>query len=74
MEKIENVLKDMQNAELTWTCAKDGHAMYEAVYKGEIIKMRLNDFPDEIAFTLFFGGQEIDLEDIPKTWHIASED
>jgi hypothetical protein len=71
MNKTEDFLKELQSAELIWMDSKQGHAMYEVVYKGELLKMRLNDFPDEVAFTLFVRGEEIDLEERPKTWHFA---
>jgi len=73
MNSTEDCLKAIQNAELTWTRAKHGHAMYESVYKGEPVKMRLNDFPDEVLLTLFVRGEEIDLEEFPRTWHFAAE-
>ena len=73
MDTFDDFFKELQNAALIWTRAKQGHATYEAVYKGESIKMRLNDFPDEVAFTLFVRDKEVDLEERPKTWHFAPE-
>lgn len=70
MENIDDLLRDLQNANILWTEAMHGHAMYEAVYKGELVKLRLNDFPDEVAYTLFVRGEEIDLEESPEGWHL----
>lgn len=67
-------MRDLQNAEVIWTEAKQGHAMYEAVYRGELVKLRLNDFPDEVLLTLFIRDKETDLEEFPKGWHFASEE
>lgn len=72
MDTIENILNDLQSANIRWTEAKDGHAMYETVYKGEPLKLRLNDFPDEVLLTLFIRDDKIDLEECPKDWHLAS--
>ena len=69
MNTIDNFLKAFKGAELTWMPANYGHAMYEVVYEGESVKMRLNDFPDEVPVTLFIRDEEIDLEEFPKTWH-----
>jgi len=74
MNTNENFLKDLQNANIIWTEAKHGHAMYEAVYNGEPVRLRLNDFPDEVAFTLFVRGEEIDIEEFPPGWHFAPEE
>jgi hypothetical protein len=74
MNTIEAVLQDIQGAGLTWKRANDGHAMYVPVYKREPVRMRVNDFPDEVAFTLFIRGGEFDLEERPKHWHLAPEE
>jgi len=71
MNTNENFLKDLQNANILWTEAKDSDSMYEAVYDGEPVKLRLNDFPDEVAYTLFVRGEEFDLEERPTGWHLA---
>ncbi len=64
-------MKNLKNANILWTEAKDSDAMYEAVFKGEPVKLRLNDFPDEVAYTLFARDEEFDLEERPKGWHLA---
>jgi len=69
MDTIDDFLKDLLNASLTWT--KRAPATFEAVFKGEPAILRLNDFPDEVAFTLLVRGDEIDLEERPKGWHLA---
>ena len=71
MKIIDKIFRDLQNANILWTEAKQGDAMYEAVYRGEPVKLRLNDFPDEVAYTLFIRGQEIDLEESPEGWRLA---
>jgi hypothetical protein len=71
MNTDDNFLKNLKNANILWTEAKDSDAMYEAVFKGEPVKLRLNDFPDEVAYTLFARDEEFDLEERPKGWHLA---
>jgi len=71
METINDFAKNLQNADILWTEATDGDATYEAVFKGEPVKLRLNDFPDEVAYTLFVKGEEFDLEERPKGWRLA---
>jgi len=71
--KTIDFLNAIKCAKLTWVPAKHDHATYEVVYEGEHIKMRLNDFPDEVLVTLFVRNEKIDLEEFPKTWHFLPE-
>ncbi len=66
-------LEAIQSAELTWMRARCGHGMYEATHDCEPLKLRLNDFPDEVLLTLFFRDHEIDIEECPKGWHLKRE-
>jgi hypothetical protein len=34
-------------------------------------KLRMNDFPDEHMWTLFYKGDSIDFDDTPKSWNIT---
>ena len=71
MKDIEAFLKELQNAHITWIRGDYRAAIYDAVYKGETLHLRLNDFPDQIAFTLLIRGEEINLEESPSWWHLA---
>lgn len=73
MNTVDHFLHALKCAELTWMPAKHGHAIYEVVYEGNHVKMRVNDFPDEVPVTLFVGDEEIDVEEVPLTWHFFSE-
>ena len=37
---------------------------------GELLLLRLNDFPDEPLFTLIRGLEIVDIEEAPKDWYI----
>ena len=72
-EDIDLFLKELEGVEIIWREAEHGHAMYETVYKGEHLMLRLNDFPDEILLGLFVRGKAIDIEESPKVWHLNSK-
>lgn len=71
MNADENLLRNLQNANILWTEVHGSDAIYEAIVNGEPVKLRLNDFPDEVAYTLFVRNKEFDLEERPKGWHLA---
>jgi hypothetical protein len=39
-------------------------------YNPEECWLRMNDFPDEPLWTLFFKGEEKDIEDTPNSWKV----
>jgi len=45
-------------------------ANWSAFYGGECIRLRMNDFPEEPLYTLFFGAESIDIDDPPEVWAI----
>jgi hypothetical protein len=40
-------------------------------YSKDECYLRMNDFPDEPLWTLFYKGDSIDFDDTPSIWHIA---
>jgi hypothetical protein len=73
MKPINEFLKDIQQMEITWVETKNDPAMFEAVFAGEHVKLRLNDFPDEPICTLFIRDKGIDIEEHPRIWHLQHE-
>jgi hypothetical protein len=43
---------------------------YEGNLNGEKILVKLNDFPDEVMYTIFFKNDELHLDDLPDGWKI----
>lgn len=37
---------------------------------GKSFKLKMNDFPDEVMFTVSFENESIDIDDLPKKWKI----
>lgn len=40
-------------------------------YPGNICYLRMNDFPEEPLWTLFYKGESIDFNDTPSIWSIT---
>jgi hypothetical protein len=53
MTAIENILERIQHVEITWIVTKDDRRVFDAVFEGEHVQLRQNDFPDEPPATLF---------------------
>ncbi len=65
LNRIEKVLKE----KLHWIPKTNTAKEYSnSNYDSEICYLRLNDFPDEVMWTLFFYDYELDLEEVPENW------
>lgn len=70
MNESEKLIKEIQEAEITWIATNADASLFEAVFHGEHFQLSLNDFPDEPMFTLFFQDKNVDVEESPKGWHL----
>ena len=63
-------LGDLLAREVTWTRTADPERPWSAVVEGSTWQVQLNDFPDEILYTLIVDGSAVgDFHDWPETWH-----
>jgi hypothetical protein len=54
---------------LEWRKSSDPCFPYETDLGGERLVIRINDFPDEILYTLIINGREItSFDDWPQQW------
>jgi hypothetical protein len=59
---------------LTWVQDPNRERVYiTGKYKNEECYIRMNDFPEEPLWTLFFKGESLDLEDTPTVWSVLYE-
>ena len=65
---MKTEIEQMQAARLDWEQTPQSAYLFSSVFKNRIVFLRLNDFPDEPLCTVVLGDQEIDLEDLPKSW------
>jgi hypothetical protein len=70
MKPISQFLNDIQQAKITWIATRDDPTLFEAVFNGEHVQLRMNDFPDEPIYTLFVRDKAIDIEEGPQVWHL----
>lgn len=72
MREDQDFLQSLQNTELTWIGSRHDPTFYDAVFEGEHVQLRINDFPDEPPYTVFFRDQAIDIEESPRNWHLRT--
>lgn len=62
---------DYLSEKIHWRETDDPEHPFEAVHKGEMLTLRLNDFPAEPLYTLLANGEEVtDVEDFSDNWSI----
>ena len=60
---------ELCNQKIDWyTSSSLSPYVFEAIVNGEQIRLRLNDFPEEVLCTLIIRNTEIDIEQFPKNW------
>jgi hypothetical protein len=65
---MTSVLEQLQNAKMDWQTTSESPYIFQAVFEGKTIRLRLNDFPDEPLCTVFIEGTETDLHEFPTFW------
>lgn len=64
----DDFIERLRRNTVDWRRTAESRYTFQAVFEGELVKMRLNDFPAEPICTVIHGGQEIDIEPFPETW------
>lgn len=66
-KKINRLLSEP----LVWTPIEgDDRKFINSKYSEDECWLQMNDFPDEPLWTLFFKGEEKDIEDTPVLWKV----
>ena len=63
------MIEDLLNTKMHWFKYHDPEYPYKCYHGGNILKLRLNDFPAEPLYSLFVNDKFItDLESLPDCW------
>lgn len=65
---MNEFLNELIGMKIDWTETSESPYTFQAISNDKVIKLRLNDFPEEPLCTLLFADQQIDLEDFPALW------
>lgn len=59
--------------EILWIPCKTDEFIYESLFCNDFYQIKLNDFPDEILYTLFKNNQEMhSFNNWPEKWKKTS--
>ena len=65
---MPDLLEQMQQAKIDWQKTTESPYVFEASFNGTVVRLRLNDFPDEPLCTVIIGDREMDIHEFPKSW------
>ena len=68
MGEIEQLLE----RRILWEESKESGVLFIAEIDGEHCTLRMNDFPDEVLYTLSYKGKDISFDDAPRLWVIPA--
>jgi hypothetical protein len=63
-----DLLDQLQQANVDWQNMGENPYVFQAVFRGEVVWLRLNDFPEEPLCTVIIDVAETDLHEFPKSW------
>jgi hypothetical protein len=71
MTETQGGLPPITSAELDWIADLDNPYLFHAEFEGVRWSLRVNDFPDEVMFTLIVAGEVVaEFDDRPPGWHM----
>ena len=65
---MKDVTTELLKAKIDWQKVSDSPPVFETQFQNKSIRLRLNDFPEEVLCTLFVDDDEVDLDDFPSNW------
>jgi hypothetical protein len=68
---MKQIFQEIVNEKIQWE--ETSGPYFQARFKNKTVTLRLNDFPDEVLWTLIIDGEEVDLEETPTLWTLPPE-
>jgi hypothetical protein len=65
---MEDILELLQRSKVDWRKTSESPYVFQHIFQGKTVYLRLNDFPDEPLCTVIIDGQETDLNELPNHW------
>lgn len=65
---MANLLDQLQQSRVDWDTSQESPYVFQTVFQGRSVRLRLNDFPEEPLGTLLIDDAETDLHEFPKNW------
>ncbi|MCC6979272.1 MAG: hypothetical protein IT343_13190 [Candidatus Melainabacteria bacterium] len=68
---MKQIFQEIVNAKIQWE--ETSGPFFQTRFKDKIVTLRMNDFPDEVLWTLIIDSEELDLEETPTLWTLPPE-
>lgn len=65
---MKKFYQQIQEANIDWKYSEKSKYVFQALFDGKNVELRLNDFPEEALCTIIRGEQEVDIHEFPKRW------
>lgn len=63
-------IDELMATKIDWEVSAESPYIFQAEVESQLIRLRLNDFPEESLCTLLAFDQQIDLDDFPQLWSL----
>jgi hypothetical protein len=68
--KHKHIVAQIQLSKMDWQSTDNYPYVFQGVFQGQVVQLRLNDFPEEPICTVIADGTETDLQEFPKSWSL----
>jgi hypothetical protein len=65
---MADLLEQLKNAKIDWQKSADSPYIFQTSVNQKVVRLRLNDFPEEPLCTVIIDGQETDVHEFPQSW------
>jgi|688.fasta_scaffold188267_3 hypothetical protein len=65
---MKSIFHEAIQADLQWN--ELSGPVFQTIFQSKTLRLRMNDFPDEVLWTLIIDGEELDIEETPAGWLI----
>jgi hypothetical protein len=65
---MDDILAYLKQSKIDWQTTTESQYIFKTLFDRNIVRLRLNDFPDVPLCTVIIDGYETDLDEFPETW------
>jgi hypothetical protein len=65
---VSSFVDILRRNRVDWEATDESKVVFQVLFQGKIVRLRLNDFPDEPICTVIVDEEETDVEPFPETW------
>jgi hypothetical protein len=66
----DRLIDEIMKGQIFWSETTPGVVEFTTIFKRQACLLRMNDFPDEVTYTLTMGNETASFDDLPKGWNL----